>query len=247
MLSHMLQHSMQACLQGHRKCVEGVPRACRLSTENATDSTSLVWPRKRRVVAPVDRSHRRSVPSQLPLSANWPSELITTSWQRDPGLVRRYIHSLCEVCPLAAGAARRLENLLLLSHAPLKAQCRIIHHAAASHSDVAPRHHGNLLQCIDKVHLRVVTHTDVSVLYLDKVGVTAQCAAREAGLPLGIPVQAPHNHRLVPEAPQFSSERCFLSRALKMRGPGAARRPHEHWRATCKLLSEQKGKSKGSP
>lgn len=82
--------------------MEGVPRACRLSTENATDSTSLVWPRNRRVVAPVDRSHRRSVPSQLPLSANWPSELMTTSWQPRPGLVRRDIRLLREVYPLAA-------------------------------------------------------------------------------------------------------------------------------------------------
>ena len=51
----------------------------RLSTEKATESTSLVWPRKRRVVAPVFRSHRRRVPSHEPESANWPSEEITTS------------------------------------------------------------------------------------------------------------------------------------------------------------------------
>ena len=51
----------------------------RLSTENATESTSLVWPTKRRVVAPVVRSHRRSVPSHEPESANWPSLEITTS------------------------------------------------------------------------------------------------------------------------------------------------------------------------
>ena len=52
---------------------------CRLSTENATDSTSLAWPRKRRVVAPVARSHRRRVPSQEPDSANWPSDDSTAS------------------------------------------------------------------------------------------------------------------------------------------------------------------------
>ena len=40
--------------------------------------------------------------------------------------------------------------------------------------------------------------------YLDKVRVAAQCAAREAGLPLGIPVQAPHDHCLVPAAPHTS-------------------------------------------
>lgn len=39
------------------------PLTWRLSTEKATDSTSLVWPTKRRVVAPVFRSHRRRVPS----------------------------------------------------------------------------------------------------------------------------------------------------------------------------------------
>jgi hypothetical protein len=54
-------------------------RTWRLSTEKATLSTSLVWPTKRRVVAPVVRSHRRSVPSHEPESANWPSLEITTS------------------------------------------------------------------------------------------------------------------------------------------------------------------------
>ena len=52
---------------------------CRLSTENATESTSLVCPTNRRVVLPVFRSHRRRVPSQDPDSANCPSLLITTS------------------------------------------------------------------------------------------------------------------------------------------------------------------------
>ena len=51
----------------------------RLSTENATESTSLEWPTKRRVVEPELRSHRRSVPSHEPESANWPSEEMTTS------------------------------------------------------------------------------------------------------------------------------------------------------------------------
>ena len=51
----------------------------RLSTLNATESTSLAWPTKRRVVVPCCRSHRRSVPSHEPDSANWPSDEITTS------------------------------------------------------------------------------------------------------------------------------------------------------------------------
>lgn len=38
----------------------------RLSTEKATESTSFLWPMKRRVVVPVVRSHSRSVPSQEP-------------------------------------------------------------------------------------------------------------------------------------------------------------------------------------
>ena len=54
----------------------------RLSTEKATDKTSLVWPRKRRVVAPVVRSHSLRVPSQEPESANWPSDEMTTSWTK---------------------------------------------------------------------------------------------------------------------------------------------------------------------
>ena len=52
----------------------------RLSAENATDSTSLVWPTKRRVVVPLLMSQRRSVPSHEPERQNWPSEEITTSW-----------------------------------------------------------------------------------------------------------------------------------------------------------------------
>ena len=53
---------------------------CLLSTENATLSTSLVWPMKRRVVVPMFRSHRRSVPPHDPDSASWPSdESITKS------------------------------------------------------------------------------------------------------------------------------------------------------------------------
>ena len=42
----------------------------RLSALNATDSTSLAWPTKRRVVVPCWRSHRRRVPSHEPDSAN---------------------------------------------------------------------------------------------------------------------------------------------------------------------------------
>ena len=50
-----------------------------LSCEKATESTSLVWPTKRRVVDPLLRSHRRRVPSHEPERANCPSELTTTS------------------------------------------------------------------------------------------------------------------------------------------------------------------------
>ena len=53
---------------------------CRLSTEKATESTSLAWPTNRHVVWPVVRSHRRRVPSHEPLRQNWPSLLMTTSW-----------------------------------------------------------------------------------------------------------------------------------------------------------------------
>merc|ERR1719504_88816 len=51
----------------------------RLSAEKATDSTSFLWPTKRRAVVPLRMSHRRRVPSHDPESANWPSELMTTS------------------------------------------------------------------------------------------------------------------------------------------------------------------------
>merc|ERR1719253_360084 len=51
----------------------------RLSTEKATERTSLEWPTKRRVVRPVLISQRRRVPSQEPERANCPSEEITTS------------------------------------------------------------------------------------------------------------------------------------------------------------------------
>lgn len=57
----------------------------RLSAEKATDSTSLAWPRKRRVVAPVVMSHRRRVPSQEPVRQNWPSEEMTTSCRQRGG------------------------------------------------------------------------------------------------------------------------------------------------------------------
>uniref|UniRef100_A0A8R7TZM0 Uncharacterized protein n=1 Tax=Triticum urartu TaxID=4572 RepID=A0A8R7TZM0_TRIUA len=62
---------------------------CRLSMEKATERTSFSWPTKRRVVTPVERSQRRSSPSQDPESANWPSELRTTSWTKWPWPVRR--------------------------------------------------------------------------------------------------------------------------------------------------------------
>merc|ERR1719158_319530 len=51
----------------------------RLSPENATLFTSLVWPWKVRAVAPVFRSHKRMVLSQEAERANWPSEERTTS------------------------------------------------------------------------------------------------------------------------------------------------------------------------
>ena len=49
----------------------------RLSAEKETDSTSLVWPTKRRVVAPVESSQRRKVLSQEADSAYAPSEEMT--------------------------------------------------------------------------------------------------------------------------------------------------------------------------
>merc|ERR1711904_221024 len=52
--------------------------------EKATERTSLSCPTKRRVVRPVLRSHRRSVPSHDPDSANWPSEEMTTSCTKCP-------------------------------------------------------------------------------------------------------------------------------------------------------------------
>merc|ERR1719265_3025582 len=52
----------------------------RLSDENATEFTSDVWPAKLRTDEPVFRSQRRIVLSQLAVSANWPSELVTRSW-----------------------------------------------------------------------------------------------------------------------------------------------------------------------
>lgn len=51
----------------------------RLSAENETERTSEVCPTKRRVVAPVLRSHRRSVLSHDDESANCPSDEMTTS------------------------------------------------------------------------------------------------------------------------------------------------------------------------
>merc|ERR1711904_57434 len=57
---------------------------CLLSAEKATERTSLSCPTKRRVVRPVLRSHRRSVPSHDLDSANWPSEEMTTSCTKCP-------------------------------------------------------------------------------------------------------------------------------------------------------------------
>ena len=52
---------------------------CLLSAEKLTESTSEVWPTKRRTVAPVLRSHSRRVLSHDAERANWPSEEMTTS------------------------------------------------------------------------------------------------------------------------------------------------------------------------
>lgn len=52
---------------------------CLLSALKLTESTSEVWPTKRRVVFPVLRSQRRREWSQDEDKANWPSEDITTS------------------------------------------------------------------------------------------------------------------------------------------------------------------------
>ncbi len=49
----------------------------RLSAEKETERTSLVWPTKRRVVAPVASSHRRSVLSQDAERAYAPSDEMT--------------------------------------------------------------------------------------------------------------------------------------------------------------------------
>merc|ERR1719171_2662502 len=57
---------------------------CRLSAENATLKTSLVWPWKQRTAAPVFRSQRRSVLSQAPDRANCPSEESVTSCTASP-------------------------------------------------------------------------------------------------------------------------------------------------------------------
>jgi hypothetical protein len=50
---------------------------CLLSAEKETERTSLVWPTKRRVVVPVESSHRRRVLSQEADRAYAPSEEIT--------------------------------------------------------------------------------------------------------------------------------------------------------------------------
>merc|ERR1719478_893061 len=57
---------------------------CRLSGEKATEFTSFLWPWKVRTVEPVFKSQSRAVLSQEPLSANCPSEEITTSATGSP-------------------------------------------------------------------------------------------------------------------------------------------------------------------
>jgi hypothetical protein len=52
---------------------------CLLSAEKETERMSLVWPTKRRVVAPVDSSQRRSVLSQDDERAYAPSDEMTCS------------------------------------------------------------------------------------------------------------------------------------------------------------------------
>ena len=108
------------------------------------------------MVAPVDRSHRRSVPSQLPLSANWPSELMTTSWQPRRRACQACYPILVRGMSTGRGKLREaLETLLLRSHAPLKAQCRIMHHKAVPYRDVAPHQNSNPSQRFNKVQLRI--------------------------------------------------------------------------------------------
>ena len=62
----------------------------RLSAENATLMTSLVWLSNRRVVFPVDRSHKRRVLSHEPDKAKCPSEDKTTSETKCPWPWRRF-------------------------------------------------------------------------------------------------------------------------------------------------------------
>ena len=81
--STQLLHSSSFCCA--RQQWSGLCRAlctCRLSMEKATDSTSLECPKNRLVVWPLCRSHSRSVPSQEPDRANWPSWEMTTSWTK---------------------------------------------------------------------------------------------------------------------------------------------------------------------
>merc|ERR1719500_1695746 len=57
---------------------------CLLSTEKATESTSLVWSSNLRVALPVERSHSLRVLSQEPDRAKCPSEERTTSDMKWP-------------------------------------------------------------------------------------------------------------------------------------------------------------------
>ena len=79
MASRLAAWSPRGCLPPTPWTPPPSPHTWRLSAEKATDSTSLVCPRKRRVVAPVEMSQRRRVPSQEPVRQNWPSEEMTTS------------------------------------------------------------------------------------------------------------------------------------------------------------------------
>ena len=211
-------------------------RACRLSTENATDSTSFVWPRKRRVVAPVDRSHKRSVPSQLPLSANWPSELITTSCRKRRqdlvGHVSRYVHWLWN--------PRQKQQSL--DQASLQPECKFTSHKTLWRLLLLRWH--LLYPCTSqsfnnlRICLTVYSKSAYELACLDKVRVAAQCAAWEAGLPLSIPVQAPHDHRLVPAASHTCQTNALHSeRARALQAPEAASRAHVQWRTISCLVS----------
>jgi hypothetical protein len=81
---------------------------CLLSAEKETERMSLVWPTKRRVVTPVDSSHRRSVLSQDDDRAYAPSDEITCARrQLDPGAGRQ-THAVGHDVRMAVQAALRV-------------------------------------------------------------------------------------------------------------------------------------------